>query len=111
MNPVRVFRVAMCVDFLVSSAYSLSGHITISLSSPYSLFERRRTARMLLKSLVLSFEGQSEVITPSIGYSGVRLCSISQELAPSTSIELSNEGHEEDEAPCEHHLLFIYDIQ
>ncbi|TFK76215.1 hypothetical protein BDN72DRAFT_891305 [Pluteus cervinus] len=89
-----------------ASAYSLSGHITISLSSPYSLFERRRTARMLLKSLILTFEGQSEVITPSIGYSGVRLCSISQELAPGTSIELNNEGHEEDETPCQWNIVF-----
>ena len=46
-----------------SSAYSLSGVVTISVSSPYSLFERRRTAKLLLQSLSLTFEGQSEIFT------------------------------------------------
>jgi hypothetical protein len=92
-SPIRVLT-------LTSSAYSLSGHISLSVTSPYSFFEARKTARLLLQSVSLTFEGQSEIFTPSTGYSSVRLCSITRELAPSTPIELSNEGHEEDVDPC-----------
>jgi len=83
-----------------SSAYSLSGHISLSVTSPYSFFEARKTARLLLQSLSLTFEGQSEIFNSSTGYSSLRLCSITRELAPSDPIELSNEGHEEDADPC-----------
>ncbi|KAF8954604.1 hypothetical protein BDZ97DRAFT_1676423 [Flammula alnicola] len=89
-----------------SSAYSLSGHISISVSSPYSLFEARRTARLLLQSVTLTFEGQSEIFTPSTGYSSLRLCSIARQLAPSTPIELSNEGHEDANEPCVWNVIF-----
>ena len=93
---------------LRSSAYSLSGHISISVSSPYSLFEPRRPARLLLQSVTLTFEGQSEVITPTGGYSGLRLCTITRELTPSTLIEISNEGHENSSDPCA--CLFFYAV-
>lgn len=83
-----------------SSAYSLSGHISISLSSPFSLFESRRTARLLLQSISLTFEGQSEVFTPNTGYSSLRLCAVTRELAPSVPIQLSNQGHEDSSEPC-----------
>ncbi|KAF8965324.1 hypothetical protein BDZ97DRAFT_1918456 [Flammula alnicola] len=89
-----------------SSAYSLSGHISISVSSPYSIFEARRTARLLLQSVTLTFEGQSEIFTPSTGYSSLRLCSITRQLAPSTPIELSNEGHEDANEPCVWNVIF-----
>ncbi|KAH6918397.1 hypothetical protein BKA70DRAFT_1366646 [Coprinopsis sp. MPI-PUGE-AT-0042] len=67
-----------------NSAYSLSGVVTIS------------DARLLLQSLSLTFEGQSEIYTPSTGYSSLRLC----------SIKLSNEGHEDDEVPCKWDVVF-----
>lgn len=94
------------VAYQSSSAYSLSGHISISVTSPFSLFEPRRPARLLLQSVTLTFEGQSEVITPSGGYSGLRLCTITRELAPPTPIEISNEGHEDSSDPCA--CLFFY---
>ncbi|KAF8643826.1 hypothetical protein AX16_008844 [Volvariella volvacea WC 439] len=89
-----------------SAAYSLSGHVSISIRSPFSLFERRRPVRLLLQSLVLTFEGQTEIITPRIGYSGLRLCSVSRELAPVVPLELSNEGHEDDPLPARWDVIF-----
>ncbi|EPQ57975.1 hypothetical protein GLOTRDRAFT_103940 [Gloeophyllum trabeum ATCC 11539] len=89
-----------------SSAYSLSGHVSISLASTSSLFERRRAVRLLLQSLTITFEGQTELITTETGYSGMRLCSITRELAPSDPIELSNEGQEDSEAPCFWNVIF-----
>ncbi|RDB20980.1 hypothetical protein Hypma_011821 [Hypsizygus marmoreus] len=91
-----------------SSAYSLSGHVSISVASHFSLFERRRTARILLRSLTLTFEGQTEVLTPQTGYSSLRLCSITREIAPCEPVELSNEGHEDSDEPCIWNV--IYDI-
>ncbi|KAJ7286076.1 hypothetical protein C8J57DRAFT_1286654 [Mycena rebaudengoi] len=89
-----------------TSAFSLSGHVSIALSSPYSIFERRRAARILLQSLVLTFEGQTEVITEDLGYSPLRLCSISRELAPEQLLELTNEGHEDSDEPCRWNVVF-----
>ncbi|CAK5277338.1 unnamed protein product [Mycena citricolor] len=89
-----------------SSAFSLSGHVSISLSSPYYVFERRRAARILLQSISLTFDGQTEVVTNGMGYSSIRLCSITRELLPSGPIELSNEGEEEDEEPCRWNVIF-----
>ncbi|KAF9448871.1 hypothetical protein P691DRAFT_799834 [Macrolepiota fuliginosa MF-IS2] len=90
-----------------SSAYSLSGHITVALSSSTSFFDRRRTARYLLQSLSLTFEGQSEIFTPSTGYSAVRLCSVTRELVPSDDmLELSNEGREDSKEPCVWNIIF-----
>jgi len=67
--------------------------------------------RYLLRSLSLTFEGQSEIFTPVLGYSAVRLCSVTRELVPwENPFELSNEGHEESE-PCTYcygtHLVII----
>ncbi|KAJ6630586.1 hypothetical protein B0H10DRAFT_1981880 [Mycena sp. CBHHK59/15] len=89
-----------------SSAFSLSGHVSIALSSPYSMFERRRAARVLLQSVVLTFDSQTEVVTPTLGYSPLRLCSISRELAPSEPVELTNEGHEDFDEPCRWNVVF-----
>ena len=97
------------VELIISrSAYSLSGHVSVSVTSPFSLFEHRRTARLLLQSLVLTFEGQEEVITSEIGYSALRLCRISREIIPYESIELNNEGHEEADEPCKLAPILIY---
>lgn len=82
------------------SAYSLSGHVSIIVTSPYSLFERRRTARLLLQSVLLTFEGQTEIITPQTGYAPLRLCSITREIALDDPVEMSNEGHEESAESC-----------
>ncbi|KAF8163527.1 hypothetical protein B0H34DRAFT_795232 [Crassisporium funariophilum] len=89
-----------------NAAYSLSGHVSISLTSPYSLFETRRTAHLLLQSVSLTFEGQSEIFTPTTGYSSLRLCSITREIAPADPIELSNEGHEDLKEPCVWNVIF-----
>lgn len=91
---------------LSSAAYSLSGHVSISITSTYSIFENRRPVRLLLRSLALTFEGQSEVITPEIGYASIRLCSLNQELAPGEPLELSNEGHEDSDKPCTWNVVF-----
>ncbi|KAJ7632897.1 hypothetical protein FB45DRAFT_913819, partial [Roridomyces roridus] len=91
-----------------SNAFSLSGHINIALASPYCLFERRRPARVHLQSILLTFHGQTEVITNSVGYTPLSLCSISRELAPPESLELSNEGQEDADEPC--HWNVVFDI-
>ncbi|TFK54707.1 hypothetical protein OE88DRAFT_1653168 [Heliocybe sulcata] len=89
-----------------SAAYSLSGHVSICLSSTSSRFDRRRAVRLLLQSLTITFEGQTELITVETGYSGVRLCSITRELAPAEPIELSNEGQEDSDEPCVWNVVF-----
>ncbi|KAJ7775115.1 hypothetical protein B0H16DRAFT_1303920 [Mycena metata] len=86
-----------------SSAFSLSGHVGIALSSPYSVFERRRPARILLQSVLLTFDGQTEVFTEKLGYSGIRLYSKTVDLAPSEPLELTDEGQDE---PCRWNLVF-----
>ncbi|TFY58959.1 hypothetical protein EVJ58_g6084, partial [Rhodofomes roseus] len=83
-----------------STAYSLSGDIVISVSSPFSFFERRKPVRIVLQSLTVEFEGQCELITDDTGYTPFRICSLSNELLVGQTIELSNEGHEEDDKPC-----------
>ncbi|KAH9066458.1 hypothetical protein EDB87DRAFT_1554034 [Lactarius vividus] len=89
-----------------SSTYSLSGYVSVSLSPSHSLFEQRRAIRILLRSLVITFEGQAELITPEAGYFSARLCSVSKELVPKTPVELSNEGHEDRDTPCTWHIMF-----
>ncbi|KZT69755.1 hypothetical protein DAEQUDRAFT_726061 [Daedalea quercina L-15889] len=83
-----------------STAYSLSGDIVISVSSPLSLFERRKPTRIVLQSLSVEFEGQCELITEDTGYTPFRVCSLSDELLAGQTIELSNEGHEENDKLC-----------
>jgi hypothetical protein len=90
-----------------SSAYSLSGHVSISLASPSSLFGgQRRAIRLLLQSLTITFEGQSELITPEFGYAPLRLCSVVRDLAPIEPLELTNEGHEDSDKSCTWNVLF-----
>lgn len=87
------------------SAYSLSGHVQITLS-PH--FLSRKPAKVLLQSLELLFEGQSEVSAPAIGYSAVRLCAITRELVPHDHpVLLSNDG---DESPGQSCALYISEI-
>ncbi|EJD05698.1 uncharacterized protein FOMMEDRAFT_166053 [Fomitiporia mediterranea MF3/22] len=77
-----------------STTYSLSGHVSVSLSSRDSLFERVRTEKVLLRSLIIIFEGQTELITNETGYSAARLCRVTRELAPAQAMLLSNDNHE-----------------
>ena len=88
------------------SAYSLSGHISLSLTCSNSLFERQRAVRILLRSLVITFEGQAELVTQEATYSAIRLCTVSKELVSKATIELSNEGHQNGEGPCVWHIMF-----
>lgn len=89
-----------------SAAYSLSGHIQISLSSTTGFFDRRRVSSFLLQSLTVTFEGQTELISEETGYSAFRLCSVVQELVTGEPIELSNEGHEDPAQPCTWNIVF-----
>jgi hypothetical protein len=76
------------------------------LTSSHSLFERRRAVRILLRSLVVTFEGQAELVSQESSYAAVRLCTVSKELVSKTTVELSNEGHEDDDEPCTWHVMF-----
>lgn len=87
--------------------FSLSGHVSVSLASPPSLFARQRsTTCILLQSLTITFEGQSETLTPATGYASIRLCSITRELLPSGPLDLSNEGREDSDKPCQWNVIF-----
>ncbi|KAG6856372.1 hypothetical protein H0H87_005137 [Tephrocybe sp. NHM501043] len=93
-------------DADTSSAYSLSGHVTIAVTSPFTLYGRRRTARILLHSVTLTFEGQTEVLTPQTGYAAARLCTVTREIAPHEPVEMNNEGHEDSDKPCDWNVVF-----
>ncbi|KAJ3999198.1 hypothetical protein F5050DRAFT_1040226 [Lentinula boryana] len=91
-----------------SSAYSLSGHVQITLS-PH--FLSRKPAKILLQSLELTFEGQSEVAAPLVGYSAVRLCAITRELVPHDHpVLLSNDGDECPGEPCRWNAIFNINV-
>ena len=93
--------------YLIRSNFSLSGYVSVSLTSPSSLFARgRTTTRVLLQSLTITFEGQSETLSPGTGYASIRLCSITRELLPSGPVDLSNEGHEDSDKPCLWNVTF-----
>ena len=96
-------RSARCLAFpgcaqhaVFSSAYSLSGHVEVKLTPPTSLlYDPPATEeRFQLESLVLTFEGQSELLTPETGYAACRLVEFSQELIQNGPIEI---GHYWDE--------------
>lgn len=89
-----------------NAAYSISGHVSISLSSSAFLFDRRRAHHLLLRSLVITFEGQSELVSVETGYSAVRLCSVTQELVQGEPVELSNEGQEDSDKPTTWNAVF-----
>ncbi|KIP06043.1 hypothetical protein PHLGIDRAFT_107449 [Phlebiopsis gigantea 11061_1 CR5-6] len=88
------------------AAYSLSGQVNVTFSSSSSLFERKRPTSLILQSLVVTFEGQTEMISEEMGYSALRLCSISQQLVPEDWIELSNEDSRDLSAPCTWSMVF-----
>ncbi|KAF7363651.1 hypothetical protein MSAN_01022300 [Mycena sanguinolenta] len=87
--------------------FSLSGHVSITLNSPFSVFERRRAVRVILHSVSLTFDGQTEVASSTLGYSPLRLYTLSRELlASSEPIELSNEDQEQTDEPCRWNVVF-----
>ncbi|KAF5389880.1 hypothetical protein D9757_003575 [Collybiopsis confluens] len=90
-----------------SSAYSLSGHVAIKLSSQ---FLSRKFSKVLLQSLELVLEGQSEVSTPDIGYSAIRLCSSTTELVTSGPILLSGDGDECLSEPCQWNVTYNINV-
>lgn len=91
----------------IRSTFSLSGHVSVSLTSHSSLFVRRRpTTRILLQSLTITFEGQSETLSRATGYTPIRLCSITRELLPIEPVDISNEGHEDGDKPCLWNVVF-----
>ncbi|THH27051.1 hypothetical protein EUX98_g7137 [Antrodiella citrinella] len=93
-----------------SAAYSISGHVVISMSSRSSFLQRKHALRLLLRSLVVTFEGQSELLTPETTYSAFRLCAISQELALGGAIELSTEDNDDIDKPCTWNVVFSLTI-
>ncbi|KAI0700004.1 hypothetical protein BC835DRAFT_491939 [Cytidiella melzeri] len=90
------------------AAYSLSGYVQVTLSHSFysSYLERRRAVSVLLQSLVVTFEGQTELVTEDTGYSAFRLCRISQELVTEEAVELSNEEHDDSTGPCTWNVVF-----
>lgn len=69
-----------------TTAYSLSGHVTLSLSSASC------AERLLLESIQITFEGQSELVSDTGECSSIRLCHITRELAKDMHIDLANEN-------------------
>ncbi|KAL5490176.1 hypothetical protein ACEPAI_5009 [Sanghuangporus weigelae] len=89
-----------------STAYSLSGHVSISLSPDPSSSDRPLVEKVLLRSLTLTFEGQAELITQETGYSAVRLCRLKRDLAPAHALLLTNDGHEDSDTPSVWNFVF-----
>jgi hypothetical protein len=66
---------------------------------------------MLLNSLSLTFEGQSELMTPNTGYCPFRLCTETHDITPPGGpYEFSNEGQEELDKPCTWNVVFSIPI-
>jgi hypothetical protein len=66
---------------------------------------------MLLESLTLTFEGQSELLVPTTGYHPFRLCAESHDITPSGEpVELTNEGLEDMDQPCTWNAVFSIPI-
>lgn len=103
----RYARPTRCrADARRSAAYSLSGHVNITLSSSGSFFERRKAAHLILQSLVITFEGQTELMSEEMGYSALRLCTISKELVPEEWIELNSDDVDESSDTCSWSVVF-----
>ena len=56
--------------------------------------------------MTITFEGQSETLSPRTGYAPIRLCSITRELLPGDPVDLSNESHEDSDKPCLWNVVF-----
>ncbi|KAF8512268.1 hypothetical protein JB92DRAFT_296499 [Gautieria morchelliformis] len=87
-----------------NSAYSLSGHITIAASPSSSILALPRSSphNLLLTALELTFEGQSELVLPEIGYAPLRLLSITKQLVePAHPVQITT-----DDAHAEWRVVF-----
>ncbi|KAG7092725.1 hypothetical protein E1B28_009054 [Marasmius oreades] len=93
-------------------AYSLSGHVSVSISPSCFAFKRYRKTDLLLQSLELTFEGQNEMHSDAMGYSSARLCRITKELVPQEPVLLSNEGIGTSNVnePCRWNIIFSLTI-
>lgn len=82
----------------------MSGHVSVTLHP--SKFHRK-TVRYLLQSLVITFDGQTELVTPDTGYTPYRICSVTKELAPQNPpFCLNNESSESSDKPCVWNVIF-----
>lgn len=81
-----------------SSNYALCGHVSLSITPSRfsSFFSTRTRARLLLRSLSITFEGQCEVINPKTGYIATRICTVTRELVSSWRELSSGDLEEED---------------
>ena len=68
---------------------------------------RRKPVRYLLESLIITFDGQTELVTPETGYTPYRICSVTKELAPQNPLfELNNESLEDTGRSCVWNVTF-----
>lgn len=93
----------------IRSTFSLAGHVIIAIAPSKSLLSKGRVLTLLLlQSLIVTFEGHSEMITPETGYASVCLCSITRELVREKPIELSD--REEGSLTTPHSWKIVFDI-
>ena len=87
-----------------SAAYSLSGQVAVTLvpSSSWFCDAPPVDERFFLESLVLTFEGQSELVTSQTGHASCRLIEFSEELITNGPIEIH---HNWDEGTSRVHRL------
>jgi hypothetical protein len=93
-----------------SSAYSLSGHISLTINPLRSFFGDLCSESYSLESLELIFEGQSELVSDVTGYSAVRLCSIKHQLVHGEPMKLKNEESLENGHSQAEKWEFVFDI-
>ncbi|KAL1743476.1 hypothetical protein HDZ31DRAFT_40851 [Schizophyllum fasciatum] len=92
-----------------NSAYTVSGVIRITPTSPSYFFERHQPRQITLQSLIVTFEGHSETLTPTHGYRSVRLCTTSRQLVSNEPIHLTNDAHDASDdcdKPCSYDFVF-----
>ena len=84
--------------FSYSAAYSLSGQIVVKLAPPTGWFcseAPRGDECFLLESLVVTFEGQCELVAPQTGYTAGRLIELSKELVTKDPIVIRHSWSED----------------
>ncbi|RPD66650.1 hypothetical protein L227DRAFT_560016 [Lentinus tigrinus ALCF2SS1-6] len=89
------------------AAYSLSGQVAVTLVPSLGWFCDAPPVeeRFLLESLVLTFEGQSELVSSQTGYASCRIVEFSEELITSGPVELR---HKWDQGPsCDRARWFV----
>ncbi|TRM62536.1 hypothetical protein BD626DRAFT_497727 [Schizophyllum amplum] len=90
-----------------NDAYTVSGVVRITPTSSLSFFERPQPRQILLQSLIVTFEGHSETLTPTHGYRAVRLCTTTSQLVPNEPIQLTNDDLSNDrDKACSYDFVF-----